>query len=93
MAASDAGRWLNEKLFDIDRRRTLPVWKGETLERWIARQVRPDTCDVALFNDTFTNYYNPEIGIAALQVLERGSRRARVVRPACCGRPLISKGL
>src|SRR6185436_8033110 len=48
---------------------------------------------VTLFNDTFTNHYDPEIGIAAVEVLERGGCSVDVVRPGCCGRPLISQGL
>jgi Fe-S oxidoreductase len=48
---------------------------------------------VTLFNDTFTNYYDPEIGAAALQILSKGGHAATVVRPGCCGRPLISQGL
>ena len=48
---------------------------------------------VTLFNDTFTNHYDPEIGIAAVEVLERGGCSVNVVRPGCCGRPLISQGL
>ena len=48
---------------------------------------------VTLFNDTFTNHYDPEIGIAALEILERGGCRVNVVRPGCCGRPLISQGM
>src|SRR5207248_2221396 len=43
--------------------------------------------------DTFTNHYDPEIGIAALEVLERAKCKPAVVRPGCCGRPLISQGL
>ena len=46
-----------------------------------------------MFNDTFTNHYDPEIGIAAVEVLERGGCSVSVVRPGCCGRPLISQGL
>ena len=48
---------------------------------------------MTLFNDTFTNHYDPEIGIAAVEVLERGGCAVTVVRPGCCGRPLISQGL
>jgi len=96
ISASPPGRWLNEKLFDIDRRRSLPAWKRETFARWLARNPRPvgtGNGSVALFNDTFTNHYDPEIGIAALEILERGGRAVNVVRPGCCGRPLISQGL
>ena len=46
-----------------------------------------------MFNDTFTNHYDPQIGIAAVEVLERAGRGVSVVRPGCCGRPLISQGL
>jgi Fe-S oxidoreductase len=49
--------------------------------------------NVLLFNDTFTNYYNPEIGAAALDVLAAAGFSAGVAPNVCCGRPLISKGL
>ncbi len=48
---------------------------------------------VTLFADTFTNHYDREIGIAAVELLERGGATPTVFRPGCCGRPLISKGL
>src|SRR4029077_4839530 len=71
-----------------------PAWRRETFERWIARNPRPkEGRRVALFNDTFLNHYHPEIGVAAVEVLERGGCGVEVVRPGCCGRPLISQGL
>ena len=48
---------------------------------------------VVLFNDTFTNYCHPEIGIAAAEVLDCGGITVRLVPHACCGRPLISQGM
>ena len=48
---------------------------------------------VLLFNDTFTNYYDPEIGVAAWDVLEAAGLKIALARNHCCGRPLISKGL
>jgi Fe-S oxidoreductase len=48
---------------------------------------------VLVFNDTFTNYYNPEVGIAAINVLEVAGLRVAIASNVCCGRPLISKGL
>jgi Fe-S oxidoreductase len=93
VSSSALGRWMNEKLFNIDPRRSLPAWRSDTFERWLERNPRRDATEVALFNDTFTNYFDPEIGIAAFEILERAGRPARVVRPGCCGRPLISKGL
>ncbi|MEO8678966.1 MAG: FAD-linked oxidase C-terminal domain-containing protein [Vicinamibacterales bacterium] len=46
-----------------------------------------------LFADTFTDHEAPEIGEAAIDVLEAAGIGARLVPHACCGRPLISQGL
>ena len=93
LAGSRAARWVNEKLLDIDPRRTLPAWRSDTFARWVSKHSFGPGRAVTLFNDTFTNHYDPEIGISAVQVLERGGCRVNVVRPGCCGRPLISQGL
>jgi Fe-S oxidoreductase len=50
-------------------------------------------CDAVVFNDTFTNYYEPEIGMAVFDVLRAGGVRAGLAWHQCCGRPQISKGL
>jgi Fe-S oxidoreductase len=78
---------------DVDRRRSLPAWKRKTFKKWLAGRKPAGSAPVTLFNDTFLNYYHPEIGIAAVEVLERGGCRVNVVQPGCCGRPLISQGL
>jgi FAD/FMN-containing dehydrogenase/Fe-S oxidoreductase len=91
LAGNAALRWAGEKLFDIDSRRALPLWRRDTFEKRVKAQAK--TPAVHLFNDTFTNHYDPEIGVAALAVLERGGCSADVIRPGCCGRPLISQGL
>jgi Fe-S oxidoreductase len=78
----------------IDRRRKLPLWKRETFARWAAKhKASSGGTRVTLFNDTFTNHYEPEIGAAAVEVLERGGCGVNIVQPGCCGRPLISQGL
>jgi FAD/FMN-containing dehydrogenase/Fe-S oxidoreductase len=94
LAASKPVRWLNEKFLDIDSRRTLPRWRKDTFERQFQpANNKAAATAVTLFNDTFTNHYDPEIGMAAVQVLEAGGCSVSVVRPGCCGRPLISQGL
>src|SRR5207244_7970285 len=42
---------------------------------------------------TFTNYYEPEIGMAVFDVLRAAGVRAGLAWHQCCGRPQISKGL
>ncbi len=91
---SAPARWINEKLTGVDARRRLPAWKRNTFARQTARRRKATGArTVNLFNDTFTNHYDPEIGMAALEVLERGGCGVSIIRPGCCGRPLISKGL
>ncbi|MGH7174497.1 MAG: FAD-binding and (Fe-S)-binding domain-containing protein [Gemmataceae bacterium] len=92
-------RWLNDRLLGIDRRRLPPAFARRTFrQQFRARQRsmpnRPP--DVLLFPDTFTNYHEPEIGLAAVQLLERAGcvvTLDALAALSCCGRPLISNGL
>ncbi len=87
-------RRLNERLLGIDRRRPLPRWTSRTLaSRWRDRPAAEGAQRVVLFNDTFTNYYHPEIGTAAADLLEATGHGVTIGPSACCGRPLISQGL
>ena len=68
-----------------------PTFASRTLT---ARAPRADErSEAILFSDTFTNYYDPEIGMAALDVLRAAGIRAGLADHHCCGRPQISKGL
>jgi Fe-S oxidoreductase len=50
--------------------------------------------EAVLFHDTFTYYYHPEVGQAAVRILEAlGYRVVIVNKTGCCGRPAISKGM
>jgi FAD/FMN-containing dehydrogenase/Fe-S oxidoreductase len=96
IVAARPTRWMMEKALGIDRRRVPPAWKRQTFERWLAGHPPRSSAAgvrVTLFNDTFLNHYDPEIGIAILAVLEKGGCQVSVIRPGCCGRPLISQGL
>jgi len=95
---SAVGRWLGEKLLQVDRRRTLPAWTRQTFARRFERRATshqpPATShSVILFNDTFTNHCHPEIGVAAAEILAAAGIGVRLASHGCCGRPLISSGL
>ncbi|MCH8015936.1 MAG: FAD-binding protein [Acidobacteria bacterium] len=88
-------RWILEKLAGIDRRRSLPPLAGQTLTRWFKENPEGGESTaqpVALFLDTFVNFYEPEIGIAATRLLRHLNYRVIPVDGGCCGRPLISTG-
>lgn len=94
LLGSAPARRLGEKLLGIDRRRRLPAWQSRTFaRRFAARTAGGNGAPVTLFNDTFTNYYYPQVGMAAVEVLEAAGRRVELAGNHCCGRPLISQGM
>jgi Fe-S oxidoreductase len=99
LARSRSVRWLNEKLLGFDRRRVPPLFRRRTFVRQFAESKGEQIAGgrpVLLWPDTFTNYYEPDIGHAAATLLRRLGCDIRIEAPGglwCCGRPLISNGL
>jgi Fe-S oxidoreductase len=82
-----------EKVAGVDRRRSLPELHRDHFRRWFPRRrVRTQGRRVLLFDDCFTSYNEPQIGRAAVAVLEAAGCLVELVSPICCGRALISKG-
>jgi Fe-S oxidoreductase len=94
IANTRMARWAAEKLAGIDRRRSLPQWTRHTLRRRVRDQGSGigDPGGALLFVDTFTNHVDPEIGLAAIDVLNTAGIATGVAPNVCCGRPLISQG-
>ena len=87
-------RLLNEFFLGLDRRRALPLWATHTLAaQWKARHTIVKPKPVVLFNDTFTNYYHPEIGMAVATLCDSAGIGVDLGPNVCCARPLISQGL
>jgi Fe-S oxidoreductase len=97
MLRNRAVKWLLEKGAGIDRRRTLPIFARDHFRRWFGRHEPPKGAgsrgSVFLLDDCFTTYYEPEVGIATVKVLEAAGYRTQLAGLQCCGRPAISKGL
>jgi FAD/FMN-containing dehydrogenase/Fe-S oxidoreductase len=88
------------KLMGVHSERKLsPFVRRTFLHRWRAYRkhnpVPPVTRGkVVYFHDTFTTYNYPRIGIAAVKLLEAAGFEVVIEeRRACCGRPMLSKGL
>jgi len=81
---------LSRGAIGIDQRRTLPKFAKTSFAA--SAPENAGSPDVLLFNDTFTNFYNPEVGHAAWNVLTRAGRQVALAQNVCCGRPPISKG-
>lgn len=59
---------------------------------WRPRRTAGDGVPIALLADTFTTHLHPDVGDAALQVLDACGAAVQVVDAGCCGRPLLSQG-
>ena len=95
---SDGGRDLLDRYAGIDRRRQLPSFSSQTFEQWFrargeASEQEGARGTVVLLPDTFTNYNHPELGRAAVKVLERLGYSVVVPKMVCCGRPMLSAGM
>src|SRR5262249_6703711 len=99
IASSIPMRWLMDVLFGLDRRRVPPKYSRQTFfDWWEADRSRYETSgEIAnqrfvLFGDTFTNFHEPAIPIAAVKLASAAGWSVTIPPRVCCGRPLISKG-
>ena len=100
MARRGLAPWFNERFLGIDRRRLFPPFVRRTLTQrypatWADSSPEPAGKQVLLFPDTFTNFFEPEIGEATIELLRRAGCGVTLGPPGlrCCGRPMISNGL
>ncbi|HML95090.1 MAG TPA: FAD-linked oxidase C-terminal domain-containing protein [Thermodesulfobacteriota bacterium] len=94
---SGAGRSILSRI-GISGERTLPALSGESFTEWFRKRPRKARVThagkVLYFHDTWVSYYQPEIGKAAVRLLEAaGFEVILAERRVCCGRPMISKGM
>lgn len=95
LGASPSGtlRRIADRVLGLDPERSLPLLARRTLRQ----RFRPEGSDrpvVVLFDDTFTRYHEPEIGLAAARVLSAAGFEVMLPpAPTCCGRTYLSKGL
>jgi Fe-S oxidoreductase len=97
-ARSPLGRLVSSTLLGVHPQRQLPAFAPQSFPRWFNSRRSADLGrifkgTVLLFNDTFMNYNYPQIGIAAVELLEAAGYRVELANTRCCGRPMISKGL
>lgn len=86
-----------EKVVGIAREAPLPAFARQTFRSWADRRTgrqpapRPGR-QVVYFHGCATNYYEPWIGQAAVEVLEHNGFHVIIARQGCCGLPLLSNG-
>jgi FAD/FMN-containing dehydrogenase/Fe-S oxidoreductase len=76
--------------------RSMPTLYKTTLQSWYNKNVKPGNGNnrrVYLFNDEFTNYNDTEIGIKAIQLLQKLGYEVVIPKHIESGRTWLSKGL
>ena len=102
-------KWLLEKLAGIDARRPAPKFARIPLRAALKRRPNASadrsasepahgfeasrSTRVLLFDDTYANYFEPRIGVAAVELLEACGYAVELARAGCCQRPRMSKGM
>jgi Fe-S oxidoreductase len=96
LANALSGSALGKRLAGVAPERTPPRFASEPFTSWFARRGAAPAGGrrVVLWPDTFTNYFEPEIARAAVEVLEAAGCAVELPRGAlCCGRPLYDFGM
>jgi len=102
-------RLLLRKVLKLAKQRQIPEFGELSFQRWAERTrvpglegetgIEPDLSrstqkEVILWPDTFNNYFHPETGRAAVDVLRHAGFKVVVPRQhLCCGRPLYDFGM
>ena len=86
-----------ERFAGITARRPLPEFAARNLLRRFRDRAPVDVPrtqgTVTFLADSFTTFTEPEIGSAAIELLERAGWTVRLAGRGCCGRASLSKGL
>ena len=95
MSSGPAGM-LIRRILGFHRERDLPRFALATFRNWFRKHAprNPSGPEVLLFPDTFSNFFEPAVAIAATEVLERAGFRVRIPdQDVCCARPLYEQGM
>jgi Fe-S oxidoreductase len=78
--------------FGITSKRSLPHVTAKRFSHYLLPK-HASQKKIVFFNDTFTEFVAPHIGIKAVDILDRLGFEVIIPPYHCCGRTLISKGL
>ncbi len=87
---------LLKKAIGIAPERRIPVFAHQSFKQWfkgrpLSNEKKPQ---VILWPDTFSNYFQPNIAVAAVHVLESLGYQVLIPKGSlCCGRPLYDYGM
>ncbi|MEG1555240.1 MAG: 4Fe-4S dicluster domain-containing protein, partial [Bacteroidales bacterium] len=87
---------LFKKMMGFAPQRSLPTIHSFTLKKWAQKNIvtiEDPVKTIYFFNDEFTNTNDVQIGIAAIQLLQKLHYQVRIINNKFSGRTYLSKGL
>lgn len=91
-----------ERVIGVARKAPLPKFSTYSFRSWFKKRSNVQTFErsnvetakrqVVYFHGCSTNYYEPRVGKAAVEVLERNGFEVILAKQGCCGLPLLSNG-
>ncbi|MFC4871838.1 FAD-binding and (Fe-S)-binding domain-containing protein [Negadavirga shengliensis] len=84
-----------EQIAGFDKRRTLPAYASEPFYKWFEKNKTKNISSekkVVLFADTYLNFHEPQVGVAAMELLNACGYEVVLANIGCCQRPKISHG-
>jgi len=85
-------RRLLQRIAGLDARRVAPAFARRSLRRQWAGRPQPEQADVVLYVDSYTNMYEPHLGLAAVALLDAAGLKTEVAFAGDSQRARISKG-
>ena len=85
-------RTLLHSAIGIHRDAPLPKVVGRRFRKWLSEHRQPEGPSVSYFSGCAVEYYDPEVGVAAVAVLNRLGLKVEVPTDQCCGLPMLSSG-
>lgn len=84
-----------ERIAGFDKRRLLPNYTPEPFYKWFEKNKTKNVSSdkkVVLFADTYLNFHEPQVGVAAMKLLNDCGYEIILANIGCCQRPKISHG-
>lgn len=90
-------KWMMNKVLGFTMNRPMPAYTTQRFDKWFAKHKNGHHATrgkVILFDDTWVRYNEPNIGKAAVKVLEAAGFEVMLPKGRkCCGRPAMSRGV
>jgi len=92
--ANSFARWLVEGTIGIARKAYFPPFSAQRFTTWWSKHKPPSNAyrKVVYFHGCSTQFYEPRVGRAAINVLEANGFEVIIPPQNCCGLPLLSNG-